>query len=66
MFEQFKDKKKYCPYFQYLSIFAVLMLVILLAMLVSSKKFDMKALPALASLFIMYFQNRLLFSMCMD
>lgn len=66
MFQKFSDKKKYCPYFQYLSIFSIVSLVLLLASLISSKKLNMEAVPAIVSLLIVYFQNRLLFSMCLD
>ena len=66
MFEQLKNKKQYCPYFQYLSIFSIISLVMLVFTLASSKKFDMSAAPAIISLLIVYFQNRLLYTMCMD
>lgn len=66
MFQKFSDKKKYCPYFQYLSMFSVVSLVLLLVNLVYSKKLTMEAVPAIVSLLIVYFQNRLLFSMCLD
>ena len=66
MFQKFSDKQKYCPYFQYLSMFSIIALVLLLANLVYSKKLTMEAVPAIVSLLIVYFQNRLLFSMCLD
>ena len=66
MFQKFTDKKKYCPYFQYLSIFSIISLVLLIISLVSSKKLSIQSAPAIVSLLIVYFQNRLLFSMCLD
>ena len=66
MFQKFEDKKKYCPYFQYLSIFSIVSLVLLVANLVYTKKMTLQAVPPIVSLLIVYFQNRLLFSMCID
>lgn len=66
MFQQFKDKKQYCPYFRYMSMFAAVSLVMLLASLAYSKKFDISAVPAIGSLLILYFQNRLFYTMCLD
>lgn len=66
MFEQFKDKKQYCPYFRYMSMFAIVSLVMLIATIAYSKKFDVSAVPAIASLLILYFQNRLFYTMCLD
>lgn len=66
MFEKFSDKRKFCPYFQYLSIFSIISLVLLLITAAYRKKFTVELLPTIISLLIVYFQNRLLFTMCVD
>lgn len=47
-------------------MFAAVSLVMLLASLAYSKKFDISAVPAIGSLLILYFQNRLFYTMCLD
>ena len=66
MFEKFKDKKKYCDYFKYVSMLAILGLAIMVFTLISSKKLDMQALPGALGLLVSYFQSRLLYTMCLD
>lgn len=64
--EAFKDKKKYCKYFQYLSAFSLIAAILLFISLVYKKKLDMTSLPAFVSFMLVYFQNRLLYTMCTD
>lgn len=66
MFEKFKDKKKYCDYFKYVSMLAILGLAIMVFTLISSKKLDIQALPGVLGLLVSYFQSRLLYTMCLD
>ena len=66
MFEKFKDKKKYCDYFKYVSMLSILAMFILVFALFSVKKLDIQSLPGLLTLFISYFQSRLLYTMCLD
>lgn len=66
MFEQFKDKKKYCVYYKYMSMIAITVLILLLGLLISTKKLTWGALPTMVTLLITYFQSRLLYTMCMD
>lgn len=69
MFNEFKDPKKHCKYFKYLSIIAFILglLITGLASYVQSKgnKEGSATLFAYATMCMMsYFQNRLLYTMC--
>lgn len=66
MFDTFKEKKKYCVYYKYLSMIAIVFLVLFLGQLAVAKKLSWNALPMSATLLITYFQSRLLYTMCMD
>lgn len=65
--------KKYCAYFYYLSVIGyvlmLLVLISLIAMLVMDKKTDMKLVMGSVYLvllyFILYFQSRLLNTVCL-
>lgn len=61
MFTQFKDHKKYCTYFQAVSIVAIIMFGVTLGTSVYTKKFSV---PLLVALLLNYFQARLLYTMC--
>jgi hypothetical protein len=66
MFEQFKDKEKYCVYYKYLSMAAMIMLLLNLIATASAGKIDWKTAYVTGVLFITYFQSRLLYTMCLN
>jgi hypothetical protein len=45
MFDTFKNKKKYCVYYKYLSMIAIAFLVLFLGQLAMAKKLSWNALP---------------------
>jgi hypothetical protein len=63
MFETFKDKKKYCVYFKYMSMLALFLLI---TSIISMGKLDLKAAYITGVLLMSYFQSRLLYTMCLD
>ena len=66
MFQQFKNKKEYCPYFQYMSILSIALIAFMLISFAYMKKLDLSVITPIVSLMFVYFQNRLLYTMCMD
>ena len=62
--------KDYCLYFYYLSIFGFVLLIFSALefgwTIVQKKKFDFKNIMIALGYFIFYFQNRLLYSMCIS
>lgn len=64
MFTQFKDHKKYCAYFQAVSIVAIIAFVLTLGTFMYNKKFSAQSVPLLVALLLNYFQARLLYTMC--
>ena len=65
--------KKYCNYFYYLSVFSYCFFIFLILTLVwglifHSKKIDLyirlNSISVIMSVFLMYFVNRLMYSMC--
>lgn len=66
MFETFKDKKKYCVYFKYMSMLALFLLITSIISMAYIGKLDMKAVYITGVLLMSYFQSRLLYTMCVD
>lgn len=66
MFEQFKDKEKYCVYYKYLSMAAMILLLLNLVSTTMVGKMDWKTAYVTGVLFITYFQSRLLYTMCLN
>jgi hypothetical protein len=69
MFNTFKDPKKHCEYFKYLSIVATVIAALLFALAsfaISKKQYKEGATILVYAMFYMlsYFQNRLLYTMC--
>lgn len=69
MFDAFKDPKKHCEYFKYLSMIATSIATLLVAVaifLIANKKYNNGGVLIMWALFYMlsYFQNRLLYTMC--
>ena len=64
MFTQFKDHKKYCTYFQAVSIIAIIAFVGTLGAAVYQKRIPVQNIPLLIALLLNYFQARLLYTMC--
>jgi hypothetical protein len=66
MFDTFKDKKKYCVYFKYMSMLALFLLITSIISMAYIGKLDMKAVYITGVLLMSYFQSRLLYTMCVD
>lgn len=69
MFDAFKNSKKHCEYFKYLSIITFifgLLLIAFAAFTYSTGDYDTtaKLIPYVPVYMISYFQNRLLYTMC--
>ena len=64
MFTQFKDHKKYCTYFQAVSIVAIIMFGVTLGGAAYQKRLPVQSVPLLVALLLNYFQARLLYTMC--
>lgn len=69
MFDAFKEPKKHCKYFKYLSIIAFilgLLLAVLAAFMYSKGDYEntAKLTTYVPFYMISYFQNRLLYTMC--
>lgn len=66
MFDTFKDKKKYCVYFKYMSMLTLFLLITSIISMAYIGKLDMKAVYITGVLLMSYFQSRLLYTMCVD
>lgn len=64
MFTQLKEHKKYCTYFQAVSIIAIIMAGMTLGGAMYQKQFPFQSIPLLVTLLLNYFQARLLYTMC--